>query len=421
MAYNTVTFHNAASATANGVATTVEDYSILGVQIDGTFVATVTFEGTIDGTNYVAIEAINVATGAKATTATAAGIYRLGVVGLVTVRARMTWTSGTSITVTGHLSAATDPMIQDIALSANSGVDIGDVDVTSLPAGNLGQRAMAASLSVTPASDITDATYIGDIKFGEALAAGEAHIGEIGGKGIPVAFTFTRPANATPYTAKDAVGISLVVSGATNATPIVMTTGTHGLADGDYVTQAAVGGNTNANGNFYVKVTGYSSTTYALYSDTALTTPVAGNSNYTSGGTVALLFRLPNLFRVNGGSGYITKVRVLTDLSTWVDRLVLHFYSAPVPALLDNGVFTLLWTNRVNRLGPAILPAMTTEAAGSTAAAATITPGTGGSNLPLFVNNNDSSRDLWVAIEDLDAGTPASAQNFYIEVALDAN
>jgi hypothetical protein len=64
-------------------------------------------------------------------------------------------------------------------LAANSGVDIGDVDVTSLPAGNLGQQAMAASLSTVPASNITDATYIGDIKFGEALPAGTAAIGKL--------------------------------------------------------------------------------------------------------------------------------------------------------------------------------------------------------------------------------------------------
>lgn len=79
-------------------------------------------------------------------------------------------------------------------LAANTGVDIGDVDVTSiaagdnnignvdivtLPAGNLGQQAMAASLSVVPASDVTDATYIGDIKFGEALPAGSNAIGKL--------------------------------------------------------------------------------------------------------------------------------------------------------------------------------------------------------------------------------------------------
>ena len=33
----------------------------------------------------------------------------------------------------------------------------------------------------TPAADIPDARYIGDIKFGEELPAGEAHIGAMGG------------------------------------------------------------------------------------------------------------------------------------------------------------------------------------------------------------------------------------------------
>lgn len=79
-------------------------------------------------------------------------------------------------------------------LAANSGVDIGDVDILSiaagdnnignvdivtLPSGNLGQQAMAASLSVVPANNITDATYIGDIKFGEALPAGTNAIGKL--------------------------------------------------------------------------------------------------------------------------------------------------------------------------------------------------------------------------------------------------
>lgn len=62
---------------------------------------------------------------------------------------------------------------------ANSGVDIGDVDVTSFPPGNLGQQAIAASLSITPASNIPDTTYIGDIKFGESLPAGTNAIGKL--------------------------------------------------------------------------------------------------------------------------------------------------------------------------------------------------------------------------------------------------
>ena len=56
-------------------------------------------------------------------------------------------------------------------LAANSGVDIGDVDVTS-------------------------------------IAAGETHVGEVGGKMLFASTNFTRPANTTAYTAKDALANS---------------------------------------------------------------------------------------------------------------------------------------------------------------------------------------------------------------------
>lgn len=58
--------------------------------------------------------------------------------------------------------------------------NIGNVDIVTLPSGNLGMQTMAASLSVVPASDITDATYIGDIKFGEELPAGTQLLGKVG-------------------------------------------------------------------------------------------------------------------------------------------------------------------------------------------------------------------------------------------------
>jgi hypothetical protein len=69
--------------------------------------------------------------------------------------------------------------VEEIVALAAGDSNIGNVDIVTLPAGNLGQQAMAASLSVVPASDITDATYIGDIKFGESLPAGSAAIGKL--------------------------------------------------------------------------------------------------------------------------------------------------------------------------------------------------------------------------------------------------
>lgn len=107
--YKTVTLQSAAVATGNGTAvecTPVSDgpYYSLTAQVQGITTATVTWEGTVDGSNWVAIQATNLNSGAAATTATADGLFRLTVLGLRQVRARISaYTSGT-ITVTGVLA-----------------------------------------------------------------------------------------------------------------------------------------------------------------------------------------------------------------------------------------------------------------------------------------------------------------------------
>lgn len=73
------------------------------------------------------------------------------------------------------------------------------------------------------------------------------------------------------------VSSTVAISGATNATPIVITSAAHGLQTGDTVQIKSVGGNTNANGIWTVTV--LSSTTFSLNGS-------AGNSGYTSGGVV---------------------------------------------------------------------------------------------------------------------------------------
>lgn len=73
----------------------------------------------------------------------------------------------------------------------------------------------------------------------------------------------------------------IAISGATNATPIVVTTSeNHGLEDGAIVTISEVQGNTAANGTFQVAVA--SATTLQLKDLTAQTN-IAGNGTYTSG------------------------------------------------------------------------------------------------------------------------------------------
>lgn len=82
--------------------------------------------------------------------------------------------------------------------------NIGDVDVLSLPAGNLGQRAMSASLSIVPANDITDGTYVGTVKVASsgiasgAIASGAMVAGsQVDGHSATLGLTTAAAASST--------------------------------------------------------------------------------------------------------------------------------------------------------------------------------------------------------------------------------
>ena len=90
-----------------------------------------------------------------------------------------------------------------------------------------------------------------------------------------------------PSTDQSASGsLTASISGATQASPVVITTSAdHGFTNGASVTITDVVGMTELNGNdYYVDV--QTSTTFRLYSDAGLTTPVDGSAftAYTSGG-----------------------------------------------------------------------------------------------------------------------------------------
>jgi hypothetical protein len=103
-----------------------------------------------------------------------------GAIALSAAGAVMTAQSGSWTVAVSSGTITTVSRVTEIANALPAGDNnIGNVDIVSLPSGNLGQQAMAASLSVVPASNITDATYIGDIKFGEALPEGSNAIGKL--------------------------------------------------------------------------------------------------------------------------------------------------------------------------------------------------------------------------------------------------
>ena len=168
-----VTFHNAAGADGNGVIAPTAGFSAVGIQIKGaSFVSTVYFEATIDGTNWVGVLGTNCNTGAVATSSSAEGLWQVPVLNWRRFRARLDWTSGTA-TVTGIFSEGDVEPLADVYLAANSGVDIGDVDVTS-------------------------------------IAAGETHIGEVGGNSYVAEVTLSLA--AATYTQHDVLAATQIIA-----------------------------------------------------------------------------------------------------------------------------------------------------------------------------------------------------------------
>jgi hypothetical protein len=133
------------------------------------------------------------------------------------------------------------------------------------------------------------------------------------------------------FSAAGAFGCS--VSGATVATPSVITcAAAHNLIDGDQVQITGIGGTTTDNTLAYVKVTGYSATTFAIYSDPALTMGITGTGAYTSGGLVS------QAWDISGWSGDWTLYVVVTAASGGKTNLCLQdsvtgFTSADVQTL----------------------------------------------------------------------------------------
>jgi hypothetical protein len=160
MPANTIDTGTVTAAAGTVVATLPGGAASVGLQITGTWVGQLEFEASTDGTNYQSIEASNGTATVNATTGN--DIYILPGAGYAKVRVRASaWTSGTAnITFLSSVGAAAAILTGALPaganaigkLAANSGVDIGDVDVTSLPVGNTN---MAASTPVTIASDDT--------------------------------------------------------------------------------------------------------------------------------------------------------------------------------------------------------------------------------------------------------------------------
>lgn len=105
--FNEVVMQDAAAATGDGTALDMRSKRYATIQVKGTFMATITWKASCDdGTTYADIQAVPLAdTATPATTATAAGIYRIGPIMCDKILADITaYTSG-NVTALGRASA----------------------------------------------------------------------------------------------------------------------------------------------------------------------------------------------------------------------------------------------------------------------------------------------------------------------------
>lgn len=129
----------------------------------------------------------------------------------------------------------------------------------------------------------------------------------------------------------------------------------------------------------------------------------------------AAVLSFGNLARVNGGSGYITKIRLMTNQSTNTARYRLHLFTSTITPIADNSPYTLLYSNASLRIAAIDLPALITEGTDSTAAYAM------DATIRVPFKCASESMTIYGVLETLDGFTPASEQQFFIELTADVN
>jgi hypothetical protein len=147
---------------------------------------------------------------------------------------------------------------------------------------------------------------------------------------------------------------------------------------------------------------------FARPTDTA---PYAAKDVVTISTSAPRILTFANAMVSSDGAGWITKARIITDQSTNTARFRLWLFHTAPTAINDNALFTRLWANRAKEIGYIDFPAMSTEGSGSDAA--------GAMNDGVRMRIKAAGRDLYGIPVTLDIFTPASAQNFRVELQVD--
>jgi len=151
------THQSAATANGNGTVATVTGYGSVRFRVSGAFSATVNFEASMDGSAWDPLPVVNVATGERVTSTTAAGVYEADIVGVQAVRARISGYNSGDVTVISRVLPVVAPMFHVPAQRTGpvverlmTSMEIPAASSVSVFANIWGFRRVALALNVSP-------------------------------------------------------------------------------------------------------------------------------------------------------------------------------------------------------------------------------------------------------------------------------
>lgn len=279
------------------VASPLDNFATIGVLITGTWVGTITFQGSIDGTTFDTIEVKHINAHTLKTTTTANGQFFINASGLKSVKVVMTsYTSGTATVLIQGNSAFSGVGRQQSTLYDSSGTEVG---TTSNPLVNtatlsfapelLAGRLFSTSIEANAATSGSDNPLV---LFRNPVSSGKNFFIFkiiVGISTSNVAATFKVFGN--PTMTNTVATITTITQTGLSTTVTVTTSGANGATVGATV---VITGTTNFNGTYTVaSVT--SSTIYTFTRTAPLFTQTnnAGTSTMNSSlGTVMSIFPL---------------------------------------------------------------------------------------------------------------------------------
>lgn len=137
------------SALGSVVVPTAGGNGVVGIQVSGTFVATLAFEATTDGTNWFAVNGVASVIGTQVSTTTAPGQWRVNSGGYQQVRVRATaYTSGTiPITMVATSASTMTTLAEPLPVGVNQIGTVGEMRASTL--------AVTATAALSTAATVT--------------------------------------------------------------------------------------------------------------------------------------------------------------------------------------------------------------------------------------------------------------------------